>query len=178
MDSANAQEMPGMQVPQATEHHKWLAQLVGSWDGVAEMIMGPDQPPMTSKGAVHYRMLGELWLLGDMETPMDDDAPSCVNMITLGFDPLQDKYVGNFISPMMTMMWIYSGSREGNKLVLDTIGPDMSPGAEPGPDGKPRMVPYQDIFEVVSPDEHTLRSQVKQDDGSWVQFMFCRYTRK
>ena len=179
MDSANsAQDMPGMQAPQPTEHHKWLAQLTGTWDGTAEMFMGPDQPPMVSQGAVHYRMLGELWLIGDMETPMDEGAPSMDNIITLGFDPAQDKFVGSFISPMMTMMWVYSGSREGDRLVLDAMGPDMAPGAEPGPDGKPRMVPYQDIFELVSPDEHTLRSQVQTADGSWFTFNTCTYKRK
>lgn len=180
MDSANAQETPEMQLPQPHENHKWLAQFVGEWDGQAEMLMAPGQPPMVSHGAVHYRMLGELWLIGDMETPMDGDAPSMDNIITLGFDPAQGKFVGSFISPMMTMMWVYNGALDSERriLTLDTVGPDMSSGCAPGPDAEVKLAQYQDIIELISPDEHTLRSQVQQADGSWMQFMTCRYTRK
>lgn len=178
MDSTATAEMPEFRAPQATDNHKWLSRFVGNWDGEAEMLMGPDQPPMTSRGALRYRMLGELWLIGEMETPMPDGAPSSVNIITLGYDSASQRFQGSFISPMMTRQWVYDGLRDGNTLTLDTIGPDMSAGCDPAASAELRLVPYQDIITLVSPDEHTLRSQMQQPDGSWIQFMQCRYTRK
>jgi hypothetical protein len=39
------------------------------------------------------------------------------------------------------------------------------------------MSTYQDIIEIVSPDQRVLRSQVLGADGKWTQFMEANYRR-
>jgi hypothetical protein len=177
MDSSNALQNDGTQSSvdcqpeQAGPQHEWLQQLVGEWTAEMSMTMGPDQPPMTSSGRETVTTLGGLWTIGEGsgDTP---DGQNMNSIMTLGYDPKQQAYVGTFVASMMTYMWHYKGQRSGNTLTLDTVGPDMSPGAEPG-----AMAEYQDIIEIVSPDERKLRSQAKGADGQWFQFMEATYRR-
>ena len=47
--------------------------------------------------------------------------------MTLGYDPVQKRFVGTFIGSMMTHMWIYNGTLDaaGKVLTLDTEGPGL-----------------------------------------------------
>jgi hypothetical protein len=92
--------------------------------------------------------------------------------MTLGYDPGQKRFVGTFIGSMMTHLWIYSGRLDdaGKVLTLDTEGPDFS--------GGPDLVPYQDIIEFVNDDHRILKSQLRDKDGNWQQFMTADYRRK
>ncbi len=42
------------------QEHEWLGQLIGDWESEMECVMGPDQPPMKSKGTESVRSLGGL----------------------------------------------------------------------------------------------------------------------
>jgi hypothetical protein len=92
-----------------------------------------------------------------------------LTLMTLGYDPAKKKYVGTFIGSMMTHLWVYEGTREGNVLTLDTVGPSFS--------GDGSLVAYQDIIEIVSDDHRTLNSQLKGPDGNWAKFMSGHYRR-
>jgi len=154
--------------PQA--EHDWLHQFVGEWTFETECLMGPDQPPMKSSGTQSFSSFGGLWLVGDGSGTMPDGSPA-ITRITLGYDPQKARYVGTFIGSMMGNLWVYSGTRDagGSVLTLDTEGPDFS---TPG-----KIVAYQDIIEVKSPDHHILSSRTKGEDGQWVQFMTAHYRR-
>jgi hypothetical protein len=95
-----------------------------------------------------------------------------ITMMTLGYDPVKQRFVGTFIGSMMTHMWIYSGTLDaaGKVLTLDTMGPDFS--------GAPGLIPYQDIIEFLSDDHRLLRSQLRDKDGNWQPFMAAHYRRK
>lgn len=149
--------------------HKWLDRLVGSWTFEGESTMGPDKPPMKSTGKETVRALGGLWFLCEMEGQMPDGA-WCTNMMSLGYDPTQSRYIGTFVGAMMTHMWVYSGELDaaGKKLVLNTRGPNFSQSA---------MTNYQDIIEIIDDDHRTLTSQVEGEDGKWTWFMTAHYTR-
>jgi hypothetical protein len=58
-----------MQVEPQKEH-AWFKQLVGDWTMEGEAFMGPDQPPMQSKGFETVSMLGEFWMVADGEAEM------------------------------------------------------------------------------------------------------------
>jgi hypothetical protein len=71
---------------------------------------------------------------------------------------------------MMTHLWVYEGRLEGNQLVLESEGPDMT--------GAGGMARYRDVVELVSDDERTLTGNVQGADGSWTPMMTARYRRR
>lgn len=153
------------------KEHAWLQQLVGEWTVEMECVMGPDRPPMTSKGTESVRSIGGLWTLGEGKGDNPDGTP-VTSFMTLGYDPLKRRFVGTFVASMMTHMWVYEGTLDasGKVLTLDTEGPAMS--------GEAKMTKYQDIITVVDADHRTLTSRMRGEDGSWTQFMSGSYRRK
>jgi hypothetical protein len=168
MTSETTQQSPMMAEPQK-EHH-WLQKLVGEWTFESEASMGPDKPPEKSTGTESVRPLGGLWIVGEGkgEVPGGGEHRS---IITLGYDPTKKRFVGSFISSMMTAFWLYDGGLDaGSKvLTLNTEGPSM---ADDGSTAK-----YQETIELVSDDHRVFKSRVLGDDGQWQEFMTAHYRR-
>ncbi|GAA4419868.1 DUF1579 domain-containing protein [Bremerella cremea] len=158
---------------EAQAEHAWLDNLVGTWTMKSEMVMGPDEPPHTSEGTEVVRKLGDLWVIGEMETTSETMA-DCTGktILTLGYDPKQKAFVGTFIASIMTYLWIYErGTLDdaGKVLTLNANGPSfVSEGT----------VAYQDIIEIVDADHRILRSQVIDDNEVWHPFMTAHYYRQ
>jgi Protein of unknown function (DUF1579) len=152
------------------QEHQWLNQFIGEWTWESECSMGPDQPPTTTKGTEVVRSLGGLWIIVEGEGDMPEGG-SAKTIMTLGFDPQKERFVGTFVASMMTFLWPYNGSLDADKkiLTLDSEGPNFSTGT---------IVPYQDIIELVSIDHKILRSQIQMEDGTWNQFMTAHYHRQ
>lgn len=147
-----------------TKHHEWLMQLVGKWSFEHEANMGPGTEPSTMTGTEIVRPLGKLWIIAEMHSPMPDGSD--MNAITtLGYDPKQGAFVGNWVGSPMTHMFIYKGHLDETTgtLTLDTTGPSF--------DDPNQSSEYQDIYQLISPNERAFASQVKQADGSWHRFM-------
>jgi Protein of unknown function (DUF1579) len=157
-----------MAKPQA--EHQWLQKLVGEWTSEGEADMGPDKPPMKSKGSERVRSLGGLWVICDGQGEMPGGGQATMVM-TLGFDPKKNRYVGTWVGSMMTNMWVYEGTVDpsGKILTLDTTGPSFT---DPNKTAK-----YQDIIEFVTDDHRLLRSRTQGDDGKWNEFMKMHYRR-
>ena len=153
--------------PQA--EHQWLDQLVGEWTAESECVMGPDQPPMKGTGKVHGRSLGGMWCVLEMESEGPNGEMGTMIM-TLGYDPTKGKFVGSFVGSMMANQWIYEGTLDDTrrKLTLDTTGPKFDQSG---------LTQYQDMVEVVGPDQWILSSQVMGDDGKWTPFMTANHRR-
>lgn len=152
-----------------SKEHAWLAQLAGDWTFEAEATMEPGKEPEKVHGTHQAHMLGGVWLLGEGEMPGGDVTKT---LMTLGFDPARQRFVGSFIGSMMTHMWLYEGSLDAASkvLTLDTEGPSFT--------GDGKMAKYQDIIEVLGPDHHTLSSRSQGADGQWHHFMTAHYRRK
>ena len=151
--------------------HRWLEKLVGEWTSEMECVMGPDQPPTTSRGTESVRSLGGLWTIGEGEGEMPEGGDEVTSVMTLGYDPKTGRYVGTFIASVMTHMWTYSGSLDesGKVLALDAEGPSFTG------EGTAK---YQDRIEFVDDDHRILTSQMLGDDGEWHRFMTAHYRRK
>ncbi len=93
---------------------------------------------------------------------MPDGKPATM-VISAGFDVDTKKFVATWFGSMMTKLWVYECSREGNILNMDAEGPSMSG------DGTTAM--YRDSIEIVDADNRIFRSQMRNPDGSWMQFM-------
>ena len=72
------------------------------------------------------------------------------SIITLGYDPAKQRFVGSFIASCMTHLWPYEGTLDatGKVLTLDSEGPSFS--------GDGTTVKYQDIVEIVDDDNWML----------------------
>lgn len=149
--------------------HNWLDQLVGDWKAVSECEM-PGGKKEQTEGTMSCRSVGGLWLVGE-GTGESAEQGSWSSIMTLGFDPARERYVGNFIASVMTHQWLYEGTvnEEGNILALDTEGPKFTG------DGTAR---YQDRIEIVNDDHWVMSSHMLGDDGNWQQIMRADHHRK
>ena len=152
-----------------TADHEWLQALIGTWEFETSWPTTPGQPDGHARGREVVRAVGDLWVVGEASTQMPGDAVE-QTMITLGYDPKRNHFVGTFIGSMMTHLWVYEGTLDDSRrvLTLRTTGPDMS--------GKGDAA-YRDIIEVVSADERIMTGNAQQPDGSWQQIMEMRYRR-
>jgi hypothetical protein len=158
-----------MKAPEPQKEHQWLQKMVGEWTCEGEYSTGPGQPPVKWTATESVRDLGGVWVVGESRTQPPEGGEH-ISLLTLGYDADKQRFVGSFVSSMMTNMWIYDGALDGSKLTLDTEGPSME---DPKKTSK-----YQDIFEFKSNDERTLFSQIQGPDGKWVKFMSTTYRRK
>jgi hypothetical protein len=149
------------------KEHQWLQKLVGEWTYEGEATE-PGKPPQRFQGTERVRSLGELWILawGQGEMP---GGGAATTVVTLGYDPQKTRYVGTWIGSMMTHLWVYDGTLEGNVLTLETEGPDMA--------GEGKMAKYKDVVDIRSDDHRLLTSHVLGEDGEWHQFMTASYRR-
>lgn len=155
--------------PQA-QHH-WLQRMVGRWTAEHECQMGPDGPTWKGKSTEIVRSLGGLWVIAEGEGETPDGGPSHTIM-SLGYDPQKGKFVGSFVASMMANLWIYEGllDEKGQKLTLNTDGPDFSGGAH--------LRQYSDVIEFLDDNHRTLTSYSLGDDGTPQQFMAVNYHRQ
>src|ERR687892_1559286 len=150
--------------------HQCLQQLVGDWTYEAEATMEPGQPPSKFEGSERVRALGGLWILAEGQGEM----PGCgaaTTVLTLGYDPQKQRYVGTWIGSMMTHLWVYNGALDaaGRVLTLEAEGPSMA--------GDGTMAAYRDVIELTDDDQRVLTAHVLGDDGTWQQFMTSHYRR-
>jgi hypothetical protein len=159
-----------MEMAAPQKEHQWLQRLVGEWTSEGEAAMEPGKPPEKFRTTESVRSLGGFWILAEGRGQMPDGT-AATTMMTLGYDPQKQRYVGTFIASMMTHLWRYDGALDGSErvLTLDTEGPSM---AAPG-----KMARYRDVIEVESDDHRVLTSHMQGDDGKWHLFMTAHYRR-
>lgn len=152
------------------KEHAWLQQLVGEWTFESECIGEPGKPAEKFRGSEQVKSLGGLWVIGEGQGEMPGGNTGQM-LITLGFDPKRNRYIGTWIGSMMTRLWIYDGELDpsGRVLTLNAEGPSFT--------GEGKMAKYQDIIEIKSSDHRVLTSRSLGDDGKWTQFMTAHYRK-
>lgn len=167
--TASPNPAPPHEAAAATAEHEWLQQLVGTWKVDTEASMGPDQPPMKFESTESVRSLGGLWVLAEGSANMDGTRFSSV--MTVGYDPAKQHFVGSWVDTMQTHLWTYRGSLDEarTKLTLEAEGPSFN---DPN-----TLTTYRDVVEIVDANHKRLTSSVRNPDGTWVQFMEATYER-
>ena len=152
------------------KEHAWLDRFVGEWSYEMDAAVEPGTPQQKFTGTESVRSLGGMWILCEGRGQMPDGTPS-TTIMTLGYDPAKQRYVGTFIGSMMTHLWIYQGSvnAAGNTLVLDTEGPSFA--------GDGSLARYQDTIEWKSNDHRVLTSTCQDGTGKYQHFMTAHYRR-
>lgn len=149
------------------KEHEWLHRLVGDWDYEMDAPEGSGTDKV--RGTETVRSLGGLWVVLEGRGEMPGGGEGLTQM-TLGWDPAAGRYVGTWVGSMMNWLWRYEGRLEGDRLELESEGPDFgSPG---------RTKRYKDVIELLNDDERTLTGNVLGDDGTWQPMMTARYRRR
>lgn len=137
-----------MEVPKPTAEHAWLKQQVGKFVVTEGDMLGTET----------WSMIGDVWLIGRGEGA--GEGQQHVYQYTIGFDPELGKFVGTFITSMMTKIWRYEGWLDGDILVLEAEGPDFT--------GEGTTT-YRDHYKLEG-GTRTIWSLVLKD-GDWTEFM-------
>lgn len=153
------------------KEHQWLQRLVGEWTYESEAMCEPGQPPEKFKGTESVRSMGGLWVLCEGRGEMPGGGMATM-LMTLGYDPQKQKYVGTWIGSMMTYLWVYDGLLDAAErvLTLNAEGPDFAV------EGK--LAKYRDAIEFKSDDHRVLTSHRLGDDGKWHPIMTANYRRR
>jgi hypothetical protein len=153
------------------KEHEWLHGLVGEWRYQTEALMEPGQPPAKFGGTESVRSLGGLWIVAEGQGEFPGGSTG-TTLMTLGYDPQKQRYVGTWIGSMMTYLWVYDGQLDAAQhvLTLNAAGPAM--------DDEGKMAKYKDVIELKSDDHRVLTSHVLGEDGKWRQFMTTHYRRQ
>lgn len=166
----NIQQEQAMQAEPQKEH-QWLQKLVGEWTCETKAKMGADQPPKKATGTESVRSLGGFWILAEGQGEMPGGG-AATTMMTLGYDPQKQRYIGTWVGSMMSYLWLYDGELDvaKNVLMLNSDGPSMT--------AEGKMGKYRDVIEFISDDHRVMTSHFLSDDGQWHQFMTVNYQRK
>lgn len=156
---------------QPVEQHQWLSQFVGQWSCEGESVATDGQPAHKMQATEIVRSIGGLWVVCEAHSKMPDGSPA-TTVMTLGYDPQRQRFVGTFLGSMMTHLWIYEGQLDAgrNILTLDTVGPTFT--------GDGKMAQYKDVIEFKAPDHRILTSHTLTADNQWQHFMTAHYRRQ
>ena len=166
-DAVQMPQMPEMPKPQ--KEHEWLQQLTGEWENECEVNM-PGMSVMKMKSTETARLLGGFWLVAEgkgdmMGTPMQ-------TILTLGYDPEKNKYIGTWVDSVSNYMWKYEGVMDagGKTLTLSTEGPCPMRGN--------KIMKFREVLELKSPNQKTFTSSLQEDDGKWTTMVTINSQRK
>jgi hypothetical protein len=127
--------------------HKVLEALAGEWEVQTKAWMGPDAPPMESKGTTKVQ-----WILGGRflreEFSGEMMGMPFQGMGLTGYDKFNRKYTGTWIDTMGTGVYTSEGqASDGGKVLTFTGKMD-----EPVTGAKAKPTKY--IITIISPDKH------------------------
>jgi hypothetical protein len=148
----------------------FLQQLVGEWSVVAEATLGPGQEPIRTESREVGRLLGGRWLVAESSGVLGDQP--FTSILTLGYDPAEERFVGTWISSMQSRLWSYTGALDdsGTALTLQTEGPILG---DPATTAR-----YREIIEIHDVDHKVMRSFILGPDGAWFEFSRAEYRRR
>ena len=100
----------------------------------------------------------------------DDLSGEDDNRFQLAMDPQTGRVTGDFVHWEHPNLWVYDGRIEDDgKLHLRSRGPSFDGEGE---------TDYDDVFEILSPDQRRLTGRLVGPDGEWRDFTVTDYRRK
>ncbi|HVL43128.1 MAG TPA: DUF1579 family protein [Brevundimonas sp.] len=136
----------------------WLDQLVGEWTFEGRSV--PDNPARRRTGAETVTRRGA-WIVIESSDGV---------RFQLALDPATGRATGDFVSWEEPHLWTYDGAVEDGRLHMRSRGPSF--------DVEGEETDYDDVFEILSPDERRLTGRLVGQDGQWRDFTVTDYRRK
>lgn len=161
-----------MTPPPQTKEHKWLQQMVGTWNFES---VGPDFPTEDGEEMAPMNGVEVVEAIGDYWVVMTGKAaggpmPGSMAVLTAGYDHELGKFVGTWIGSPMTKLYVYECTfdESENTLIMSSEGPAWTG------DGTAQ---YRDCMKVIDNNTREFYSVYQEDDGNWKEFMRLRFTR-
>mgnify|MGYP000870749808 CR=1 FL=1 len=152
-----------------TPEHGWLMRLAGDWTYAAACPgnESKETPPWTES----VRPMGDLWVVARGGGKMPDGS-TADTLMTLGYDPARQRFVGTWAGSMAAYLWVYEGTLDesGTTLTLDTEGPNFMAN-----DGS--MTRFQDIITLTPDGQRSFTARMLGADGAWTTIMTADYHR-
>lgn len=144
----------------------FVEQLAGEWSMVAEARLGPGQEPVGRESG-EVRFLGEKWLVTESTGAVGDRTVTSI--LTLGYDPAQERFARTWIDPMQEHLWLYAGALKdaGTALTLET-GRSILGDAT-------RRAQYREVIEVEGANHRVMRSMTFGPE--WFESARAEYRR-
>lgn len=135
----------------------WLEQMLGDWTYEGRSV--PDDPARIHTGVERVTRQGT-WIVIEGEG----------YRFQLAQNAETGRVTGDFVHWSQPQLWTYDGAVEADgRLHLRSRGPDM--------DSEDVEVDYDDVFEIVGPNERRAIGRVRGADGSWRDFSRTTYRR-
>jgi hypothetical protein len=108
------------QLPQVSEEHKFLHKDVGTWDATMKMFPAEGAEPIESKGSETNELFdGGMWLVSRFQG--DILGMPFTGMGTIGYDPIDKKYVGTWIDSISPHLTLIKGEYDAATKTLTSV---------------------------------------------------------
>ena len=148
-------------------HAAMLQKFVGSWTTESQAVGADSIAPTAYVGTMEAKMLGQTWLVNQYDAKMQGTSFNAIQR--LRFDDSTNKFVGTWVDSFMTHEWKLEGIVDGDRLVVNSEGPD--------PSDPTKTAQFRDIYKFESTELITGASEMKDADGNWQTFMTAKYRR-
>jgi Protein of unknown function (DUF1579) len=152
------------------EHHKLLAQRVGTWHMKVSQWMAPDAPPVTSEGTSVCTSILDGRYFEDVSTGTFQGMPFHGRGLT-GYDNLKKKYLSIWVDNLGTGIMVSEGDYDPKTKSFTFVGSGPDPIAG-------TYKPMKSVETWVSADESRMEMFGPGPDGKgWSKMMEIVYTR-
>ena len=154
-------------MPQPTDEHKQLSELVGTWKVACKFFMDPSGEPMENEATEEVEMVGPFHIATTFKTDMF--GMPFEGRCTCSYDPKLGKHISTWMDSMNPYLWHFEGEREGNGvLTMHADGPN------PMGEGQAK---FRSIEEPQDDGSRKWEMAVQTPDGGWFTMMQYHYTR-
>jgi len=151
--SAAVAQPPGMKSPE----HDLLKKDVGTWDAKMKIYPTPNAEPIESEAVETCQLFGNgLWLLSEFEGKIGDMP--FAGKSAMGFDPVEKKYVGNWIDNMSPWFTSLKGEYDADTktMTMTAESRDMATG---------KMQTTKHVANYIDDDTRTFAIYMPGEDG-------------
>ncbi|MCL4222642.1 MAG: DUF1579 family protein [Phycisphaerales bacterium] len=140
------------------EHHKALEPLIGRWEGVVKIWMGPDSEPQEFKGKIEREWaLDGRFIFEHVTAAMPDGSPF-KGLGIIGYNTVENVYESVWLENQSTYMSFMSGKMDAEKHTMSFKGQILDPVS-----GKRNT--NRDSMDMSNPKRHVSVGYTKAPDG-------------
>ena len=165
-----AQEQEQAQLPQVSDEHKLLHKDVGTWDATMKIWPQEGAEPIESKGTETNELLqGGMWLVSRFKGEIFGMPFS--GMGTVGYDPIDKKYVGTWVDSISPHLTIMKGEYDAASKTMTSIaeGRDFETG---------QVTQSKHITRFTDENTRTFEIHAKEEGGKERKVMEIQYKRR
>lgn len=167
--ASNAQAQ-GPPMPKPSPQHELLKKEVGTWDATMQFWPTPDAPPITIKAKETVQLLGEaMWVVSHFESGYGGMA--FAGSGTLGYDPMEKKYIGTWIDSSSPYLTISKGDYDPASKTITML-------AETRDAFTNKPIVQKQITHYVGDGTRLYELQQKGDDGKFRKLLEIKFTRQ